>query len=488
MRSNPWPISRYEKLSSCFAALGIAVSGAALVGWFSGSVILKGIRPGYIPMAPNTALVFLVFGTVLIVSTRRSTRCLYGIRIIVILATTMVAARLSEYLTRRDLSVDRWLFRFPAEQLGLAPVGKMAFFTASTFLLLGTGLFLFTFSKRWTNNAAQALAVLVMFVGLAFSLGYLYGKPLTYDWYSIPMALNTAICFSLNGAALLIRASLPDIKERRTVRTALQKAHDELERANKDLEAFSYSVSHDLRAPLRAIDGFSRILAEDHSNQLDPDAMRVLSVIRTNTRNMSKLIDDLLAFSRLGRKQLERSPVDIDALAHAIADELRATPPERALRFEIEPLGTAAGDHSMLRQVFVNLLSNAVKYSKDKAAATIKVGSYVQNGESVYYVRDNGAGFDMNYADKLFGVFQRLHTAEEFEGTGVGLAIVQRIIQRHGGRVWAEGKVNEGATFYFSLPGKETNRNPDIKKQVLRGTGPSITRIGRQGHLKESHL
>lgn len=257
---------------------------------------------------------------------------------------------------------------------------------------------------------------------------------------------------AFNKMTARVRESQMDLERRIKERTA------ELEASNKELESFSYSVSHDLRAPLRAIDGFSRILLEDHSHQLDADAQRVLEVIRTNTRQMGRLIDDLLAFSRLGRKPIERSPVNMEVLARDAFTEIRLADSETGPRFQVGAMSPALGDPAMLRQVFVNLLSNAAKYSHGNDAPVIQVGSYTENGDNAYYVKDNGVGFDMNYANKLFGVFQRLHSAEEFEGTGVGLAIVQRIIHRHGGRVWAEGKVNEGATFYFTLPKEhETN-------------------------------
>jgi signal transduction histidine kinase/DNA-binding response OmpR family regulator len=228
----------------------------------------------------------------------------------------------------------------------------------------------------------------------------------------------------------------------------------QLEAANKELEAFSYSVSHDLRAPLRAIDGFSRILLEDYTDKLDDEGKRLLNVVRNNTQKMGQLIDDLLLFSRLGRQGLRASDIDMEKLAKAVSEELKLAVPERKLKFTINTLIPAQGDQAMIRQVFVNLLSNAVKFTRPKEKAVIEVDGRSEGNENVYTVKDNGVGFDMQYVNKLFGVFQRLHSSEEFEGTGVGLAIVQRIIHRHGGRVWAEGKVNEGATFYFSLPAK----------------------------------
>ncbi|HWP93072.1 MAG TPA: PAS domain S-box protein [Thermodesulfobacteriota bacterium] len=228
----------------------------------------------------------------------------------------------------------------------------------------------------------------------------------------------------------------------------------QLEMVNRELEAFSYSVSHDLRAPLRAIDGFSRILFEDYSDKIDDEGRRLLSVIRKNTQNMGQLIDDLLSFSRLGRQEMKLSEINMSELARIIFEEIKPNDPAHNLKLEINSLPPAYGDRAMIKQVFANLLSNAVKFSRKKEESIIEVGGRIEGIENLYYVRDNGVGFDMNYVDKLFGVFQRLHSQGEFEGTGVGLALVKRIIHRHGGRVWAEGQVGEGATFYFTLPGE----------------------------------
>ena len=226
-----------------------------------------------------------------------------------------------------------------------------------------------------------------------------------------------------------------------------------LQATNAELEAFSYSVSHDLRAPLRAIHGFARILTEDHKDGLDPEAQRLLGVIDQNTRRMGQLIDDLLAFSRLGRQELLASPVDMDDLTRKAIEEARRGDGERAVELTMAPLPAANGDRVLLFQVMQNLVQNAFKFTRKKDAARIEIGTQPDgSGHNVYYVKDNGAGFDERYADKLFGVFQRLHSMEEFEGTGVGLAIVKRIVQRHGGRVWAQGQVDGGATFYFTLP------------------------------------
>ncbi len=243
-----------------------------------------------------------------------------------------------------------------------------------------------------------------------------------------------------------IRALNAELEQRVAQRTA------QLQAANRELEAFSFSVSHDLRAPLRAIDGFTRVLEEDYGKSLDEEGRRLCAVIRRNTRNMNKLIDDLLALSRLSRTEMDYRPTDVEAMVHSIFQEL--IPPEGRARidFQSAKLPTVACDPVLLRQVWVNVISNAVKFSRNREKAFIRVECRSTPEEDIFSIRDNGAGFDMQYADRLFGVFQRLHTASEFEGTGVGLAIVQRVIHRHGGRVWAEGEVDKGAVFYFTLP------------------------------------
>ncbi len=226
----------------------------------------------------------------------------------------------------------------------------------------------------------------------------------------------------------------------------------QLEEANKDLESFSYSISHDLKAPLRAITGFSQILVQDHLEELNEESRALLDKVRRNAETMEMLINDILEFSRAGRAEIGMTVIDTSNLVKGIVDELAAGSGGRDIRFKIGVLPSAVGDASVVRQIFYNLLSNAVKFTRGENHAEIEVGGSEKEGETMYYVRDNGAGFDQRYADKLFGVFQRLHSAKEFEGTGIGLAIVKRFINKLGGRVWAEGKVNEGATFYFTLP------------------------------------
>ncbi len=231
----------------------------------------------------------------------------------------------------------------------------------------------------------------------------------------------------------------------------LRKHAAELEAANRELESFSYSVSHDLRTPLRAIDGFSRILLDEHSEKFDDEAKRLFDIVRTNTRKMDQLISDVLAFSRMGRKEMSTSKIDMGELANEVLGELKNEADKRNVEVDIKELPPTTGDRAMLHLVIANLLSNAIKFTVGINNARVEIGAEAEGSDNVYYVKDNGTGFDMAYSHKLFDVFQRLH-GEEFEGTGIGLAIVQRIILKHGGRVWAEAKTGEGAIFYFTLP------------------------------------
>ena len=236
------------------------------------------------------------------------------------------------------------------------------------------------------------------------------------------------------------------LEERVNERTA------QLEAANKELEAFSYSVSHDLRAPLRAIDGFSKYILEDYGSKLDSEANRLLELVRTNTQKMDKLITDILTLSRISRSEHKLGVVDMTKMAKSMFNEVVSSEERAKLTFNVGELPLANADATYLKQVWIILISNAVKFSSERKKPLIRIEGYTENGNNIYYIEDNGVGFNQEYAHKLFGVFQRLHKADEFEGTGVGLAIVKRIILRHGGKVWANGKEGKGATFYFSLP------------------------------------
>jgi PAS domain S-box-containing protein len=282
--------------------------------------------------------------------------------------------------------------------------------------------------------------------GYVNNLEYVFQRK---DGSVFPALVNSIAVFDDKGNFVKSRSTVFDNTERK-------KAEEQLKSANKELESFSYSVSHDLRAPLRGIHGFAQILMEDYGNQLDTEASRLLNNVMNNAQKMGQLIDDLLSFSRLGRKELVMMDLSMQHMATNICNDLKSGLNGNAhkLEFKINELQPAEADSVAIKQVWVNLISNAVKYSGLKEKSLVEIGSELKEDETVYYVKDNGVGFDMRYSDKLFGVFQRLHSDKEFEGTGVGLAIVHRIISRHGGRVWAEGRKNEGATFYFSLPKK----------------------------------
>jgi PAS domain S-box-containing protein len=266
-----------------------------------------------------------------------------------------------------------------------------------------------------------------------------------------------------HGAPKFLLGISEDITERKLAEHAIRELNAELvgkaaqlEATIKELESFSYSVSHDLRAPLRAVDGFALMMEEDYKERLDAEGLRYLAVIRQNSRRMGALIDDLLAFSRLGRQTVAHGEVNVDSLVREVIEEVLHTELRGAAapapQIDVDPLPPARGDRGLLRQVWANLIANAVKYSSKAARPSIQVSGRQVGAENHYSVRDNGVGFNMEYAGQLFRVFQRLHRADEFSGTGVGLAIVQRVVTRHGGRVWAEGKVDHGAVFSFALP------------------------------------
>lgn len=297
-----------------------------------------------------------------------------------------------------------------------------------------------------------------------FAEGFVRDYPLAIRHISgriTDVLYNASVYKDNNGNVLGVFAAARDIAERKRVEAIveqlnknLQRQAAELESVNKELETFSYSVSHDLKAPLRSIIGFARLLEDAYKERLDDEGRRLLKVIRDSAKDMGQLINDLLAFSRLSQEELRLTRLDL----HDLVEEARRTVEKdlhgRTVRWRIGELPPAFADEAMLREVLTNLFSNAVKFTRPRPDAVISMDGNVQGDEVVYSVSDNGAGFDMAYKDKLFCVFQRLHSQDEFEGTGIGLALVQRIIKRHGGRVWAEGKVNEGATFHFTLPVK----------------------------------
>jgi len=303
-------------------------------------------------------------------------------------------------------------------------------------------LWLVVVMSAWVFDVALAAVLNHARYDLGWYAGRIYGL--------LAASFVLALLLLENGR-LYAQLAAAHERERRE-RELAQAKTVELSALNKELEAFSYSVSHDLRAPLRAVVGYARMLEEDHAPRLDEEGKRLLDVVSGEAGRMGELIDDLLDFSRLGRKPLQVQPLDMTALARDVAARLTANHATVPVTVAIGELPATQGDRALLHQVWANLIGNSVKYSSVRESPRISISGVTEGGEQVYRVEDNGVGFDMNYADKLFGVFQRLHSQEEFPGTGVGLAIVQRVINRHGGRVWAEGRVGEGATFYFSLP------------------------------------
>ena len=279
-----------------------------------------------------------------------------------------------------------------------------------------------------------------------YDVGFYVGRA-----YGLAAATFVLLVLLLENVVLhsrLAKALDAERMERQTV----QRQTLELAAVNKELEAFAYSVSHDLRAPLRAVDGYAKMLEEDYGDKLDDEGRRKLAVLCASSRNMGALIDDLLSLSRLARQPLVTRPLAMDGLVGQVIDELRSGINGREVEFVVDSLGEAQGDATLVKQVLVNLLANAVKFTRDRQPGVVEVGARRDpDGTKMFYVKDNGAGFDMTYANKLFGVFQRLHRADEYEGTGVGLAIVRRLVERHGGKVWADAQPGQGATFFFTL-------------------------------------
>lgn len=246
-----------------------------------------------------------------------------------------------------------------------------------------------------------------------------------------------------------------EICERKRAEAELEERKNQLEKANRELESFSYSVSHDLRAPLRAIDGYARMILRKQADRFDEETRRQFNLIRDNARRMGELIEDLLAFSRLGRQEIAPARIDMEGLFREVWEEVQEANSDRRMELKMDPLPSVMGDRALIKQVLRNILENSCKFTRTREVARIEAGGFVRDGEIVYSIRDNGIGFDMAQHDKLFGVFQRLHGPDEYEGTGIGLSIVQRIIQRHGGRIWAEGEADNGAAFFFALPARK---------------------------------
>jgi len=513
MPSEPWPIQRYELLSRICMFLVIGISAAALTGWFTGSVTLRGIRAGYIPMAPNTALIFLVLAILLGNLKTVPIRGLNLLRLGASITIVLVLVRLGEYLTAVDLKVDHWFFHFPAERLGLAPVGKMAFFTAVTFLLLDIALFFVTLPKqRWANDATKILSIVIAFMGLAFSLGYLYGAPLMYDGRSIPMALNTATAFFFFGMGLLIRASIADIVDRRLTKIALQTSRDELEervnartgelraalasleaeiserkqaeqslretedqlRQSQKLEAVGQlagGVAHDFNNLLTIIMGYAELLLVRGGLT---DAMREkVEEIRNAGVRAAALTRQLLAFSR--KQVLQPVVLDLNALIEGTGKMLQRLIGENIqMTTLLKPITRIHADPGQIEQVIINLAVNArdampeggkitietVNAELDEAYAATQVaarpGNYV-----MLSISDTGAGMDEETQKHIFEPF--FTTKEIGKGTGLGLSTVYGIVKQSGGNIWVYSEANRGTTFKIYFPQVEGEVESQLK-------------------------
>lgn len=297
--------------------------------------------------------------------------------------------------------------------------------------------------KRRTWFAPILLGAILIFIQL---LANRFGFAFYEDYFLIVMFVFAVVMVAF------LSERIEKVRILNRLNEELEDERKKLEDANEELEAFAYSVSHDLRVPLRAIDGFSRILVEDYQGELDDEGKRLIGIIRENTKKMGQLIDDILQLSRAGRQEINLTQLDLESIFENVFNELKHSHKDQDITLDMEPLPPVYGDRILLQQVISNLLANSFKFTAPREKALIKVGFEVGKNEYIYYVKDNGVGFNMKYSGKLFGLFQRLHGQNEFEGTGVGLSIVQRIIRRHGGDVWGEGEVDKGATIYFSLP------------------------------------
>lgn len=368
-------------------------------------------------------------------------------------------------------------------------VTYMRDYHSETFLFMGEGILALTgyTAKEMTTELWENMALEHVMRGDAQGMSYEEAVRRTRSgefrrWQSDSLMLtakgeerwiadSSVEVFDAQGKPIGSIGILMDVTDRKRAEVAIRRLNvglegriaertAELESAVRELEGFTYTVSHDLRAPLRAIEGFSRILQEDHGGEMGPPAHALLARIRSAAVRMDLLISNLLSFSRLNRETMTRQNVDLNSLVRWALEELRFEQRDRNIRVQHHDLPPGQGDPQLLRQVVLNLLSNALKYTRKREHSEIEIGSNSEHGEIVYFVRDNGTGFDMAYSDKLFTVFQRLHHADDFEGIGVGLSVAHRIIRRHGGRIWAESKVNEGATFYFTLEEKHSEAAP----------------------------
>lgn len=437
------------------AFLGLLTLAEYAAGWdpgfdrllFHDRVVAEGVKyPGR--MSESSAVDFALLGSAVVLGVLRPklARTLQGLA----LAAGVIAlfALIAYWF---DAAVHMpWMGDFTP----LTPTAAVVFMSLALGLALirpDTGFMFYITTSGPGGAMARILLPIAAAVPILF--GGVQLRALRRGWASVEMIVTLRTLATMLALFVFIWISARVSFRLNAIRIgALNDAAALLAAANLELDGFARSVSHDLRAPVRAVDGFAQLLEEQHAGQLDPEGRRLLGVVRRSSRQMGQLIDDLLAFSRISRQAREHVHVAMHAMAGAVAAEACAAEPARTITVDMGELPEIDGDRSMLRQVWANLLSNAVKYTRGRSAALIRVTGDVRDGFARYAVSDNGAGFDPRYQDKLFGVFQRLHSAEEFEGTGVGLALVKRIVERHGGSVGAEGRPGAGATFTFALP------------------------------------
>jgi signal transduction histidine kinase len=456
--ANPVRLWAGRFFAGLVALVGLLSLGEYLFGWDLGidqllfredAGAVGTINPGR--MAPNTAACFLAIGAALLLRDVRSAAGRWSAEFLVHVAGLIGLVAFIGYMYG------------VAAFTGLAAYTRMAIHTSVAFVVTYIGLMAARPDRglarmmAWDSMGGMAMRrLLPLVIVLTVFTGWL--RLVGERWGLYPTAFGTALRIVVDvvvlSAVIVVTGRVlhkVDMRRREAER-AIIRLNADLQAVNKELEAFSHSVSHDLRAPLRAIDGFSQALLEDYAGKLDAEGQGYLQRVRAASQRMAQLIDDLLNLSRVTRAEMHRDDVDLTAMAREVAEELRKTEPGREADLIIAVGLRASGDERLLRVVLVNLLGNAWKFTNKRPRARIEFGMTGQEGKRAYLVRDDGVGFDMAYVGKLFGAFQRLHSADEFPGTGIGLATVQRIIHRHGGRVWAEGAVEQGATFYFTLP------------------------------------